>query len=278
MEVRLFALRDRICAWEFEEHLTGEYSAGAARPFKSKNSLDKISPSEYLLVPFTKKQLSEMEYIDKYASEFELAFDSATTIAPEADYSGLLRTTFGESSRVYQLYMIKSITPRISTNTSVLYLDFEAINMRICGWYGELVGSNGVTVFSGTAKPYSNDATITKHWHNVYSSLLPYTLNQLLSSEYIGSYKRYFVDMFRLARKIYTYGDTDSLFVKNTFGDEVYTFFRVKNIDSSMRIGSRTVSLNKACSLLGVDVPNVSHNPRYDVIKLRSYLEASNRL
>ncbi len=71
LEVKLFAVSDRICAWELFDTQARQYFNGSARPFKNVASHDKIPESGYYGVPYTKKQLKTFEYIGKYAEYFE---------------------------------------------------------------------------------------------------------------------------------------------------------------------------------------------------------------
>lgn len=152
------------------------------------------------------------------------------------------------------------------------------MNMRICGWYAIMVDGDEVKCFDGLAKPYTDDKYITRLWKNVYSGMLPYELDDIKNARHIRAYRNYFIDMFKKAKKIYTYGDTDALFVKTSFGEELYNFFKVKNVDVSMRIGSRTISLDKACSLFNITIEGSEHDPKNDVIKMMKYMEAGENL
>ena len=128
---------------------TSQYFNGSARPFKNAASHDKIPDSSYYGVPYTKKQLKAFEYIGKYAEYFEELFESAQIIIPEEKYDGVIKQTFGPESKVYQLYHEKAIEPTAPKFQPTLYIDFEAMNMRICGWYAELVGENDTQVYEG---------------------------------------------------------------------------------------------------------------------------------
>ena len=50
----------------------------------------------------------------------------------------------------------KAVAADAPVSKPILYIDFEAMNMRICGWYAELVDreKNETTVFEGIAKPF----------------------------------------------------------------------------------------------------------------------------
>ena len=278
LDLQIFTLRDKICAWEIYDPQKKAFYSGGARPFKSPASLEKIADSEYFDVPYTKKQLKSFDYIRSYADFFEEHFQETDAILPYGKYAGYMKNTFGEKSKVYRLFLEKAQAPKKPQFEPSLYIDFEAMNMRVCGWYGELVTEKGTQIFEGIAKPFSDARYITRLWKNTYSEMLPYTLEEILKAKHICSYKDYFLSMFRQARKIYTYGDTDSLFIKNTFGVDVYNFFRVKNLDISLRIGHRTLSLDKTCKLFGLEFTGASHNPKVDVQKMRGYIDASNRL
>ena len=97
-------------------------------------------------------------------------------------------------------------------------------------------------------------------------------------AKHIRSFEKYFINMFSRAKKIYTYGDTDSLFLKSSFGNDMFNFFRVRNVDCSMKIGNRVLSLEKSCRLMGVDLEGTAHNPKYDVQRMRAYLDKSEEL
>lgn len=278
LEIRFFTLKDKICAWEFYDTETRKFSSGGARPFKKSSSLDTVKSSDYYELPYTKKQLKGMEYIAFKKDEFEDAFLNAEEIQPYEKYDAALRQTFGITSQIYKLYAKKALPPIHIANNAKLYIDFEAINMRVCGWYGLLVDGDETFEYSGIAKPYTDDKYITRLWKNVYSGMLPYDIEEIKSSRHIRAYKNYFIDMFKKARHIYTYGDTDALFIKNSFGEDLYNFFKVKNVDVSMRMGARTISLDKACSLFDISVPGDDHDPKNDVIKMMKYMEAGEKL
>ena len=213
-----------------------------------------------------------------YASVFVEAFEAADVIIPHGKYMNTIKQTFGASSRVYELFCEKAAEPKVYDIPPTLYIDFEAMNMRICGWYAEFVSDDEETVFEGVAKPFSDMRYVTRLWNNTYEEMLPYSLDDLLRAKHVNSYKQYFVDMFRKARRIYTYGDTDALFIKRTFGDDVYDFFKVKNIDISMKFGNRILSLEKCCKLFGIEIEGDAHNPKFDVKKMRAYIDAGNAL
>lgn len=280
LEVKFFTLKEKICAWEIHDTATNQYYNGAARPFKSSASLDKILPSEYFPLPYTKKQLKSFEYIGRLAPFFEDLFKKADSIHPAAFYDHVLKHTFGPKSPVFQLYAEKAVAADAPASKPILYIDFEAMNMRICGWYAELVDreKNETTVFEGIAKPFSDNRYITRLWNNTYQDLLPYSLEDLYKAKHIRSFEKYFINMFSRAKKIYTYGDTDSLFLKSSFGNDMFNFFRVRNVDCSMKIGNRVLSLEKSCRLMGVDLEGTAHNPKYDVQRMRAYLDKSEEL
>ena len=274
LEIRFFTIKDKICAWEFYDSQTDKFSSGGARPFKRSASLDAIQPSDFYDLPYTKKQLKSMDYIASKKEEFEAAFTAADQIQPYEKYDSALRQTFGVNSSIYKQYVKKALPAKHIPNNAKLYIDFEAINMRICGWYAVMVDGEETTVYDGVSKPYTDDKYITRLWKNVYSGMLPYELDQIKKARHIRAYRNYFIDMFKKAKKIYTYGDTDALFVKTSFGDDLYNFFKVKNVDVSMRMGSRTVSLDKACKLFGITVEGDEHDPKNDVEKMMKYMEA----
>ena len=278
LEVKLFSMHNRICAWEMYSTNNNQFFAGGARPFKSVSTLESIKPSDFLEYPYTKKQMKQLEYIGKMSGYFKDIFEKYNEIQPEDNYEGLIKNTFGDNSEVYRLYKQKALPPRKPEYQPILYIDFEAINMCICGWYAELHTAHGVINFEGIARPYSDTRMIQRLWKVAYDRLLPYDLDSLLSAKHIRSYKSYFLSMFRKAKKIYTYGDTDALFVKSTFGDDMYNFFKVKNVDASLKLGNRILSLDKTCKLFGVNVEGDAHNPKCDVKKLIGYMEASSRL
>ena len=276
IELKLYPIKDRICAWEMTHG--DDVSGGGARPFRYSSSLDKIPDSDFLSLPYSKKQLKTFEYITTFAPMFEEAFESADCIVPYGKYSNVIKQTFGPKSRVFELFSEKAEAPKVYENPPSLYIDFEAMNMRICGWYAEFVCDDEVKVYEGVAKPYSDMRYVTRLWTNTYEEMLPYSLDDLLRSKHINSFKQYFVDMFRQARKIYTYSDTDALFIKRTFGDDIYDFFKVKNVDMSMKFGNRVLSLDKACKLFGIDIAGDHHDPKTDVKKMRAYIDAGNAL
>lgn len=278
LEIKLIAVRDRICAWEMFDTQARQYFNGNARPFKNVGSHDKLSESDYYSIPYTKKQLKTFEYIGKYAEYFEELFSAATVILPEEKYDHLVKATFGPESKVYQLYHEKAKEPAAPKFQPTLYIDFEAMNMRICGWYAELVCENETLVYEGIAKPFSDTKYVQRLWSRTYSDLLTYSIDELCEAKHIQNFERYFIEMFSKAKKIYTYGDTDALFVKKTFGAELYNFFKIKNIDACVKVAGRALSLDRACKLFGVSVEGDLHNPKYDVIKMKACLDMVNAL
>ena len=278
LEIKLIAVRDRICAWEMFDTQARQYFNGSARPFKTVASHDKLSESDYYSIPYTKKQLKTFEYIGKYAEYFEELFSAATVILPEEKYDHLVKATFGPESKVYQLYHEKAKEPTAPKFQPTLYIDFEAMNMRICGWYAELVCENETLVYEGIAKPFSDTKYVQRLWSRTYSDLLTYSIDELCEAKHIQNFERYFIEMFSKAKKIYTYGDTDALFVKKTFGAELYNFFKIKNIDACVKVAGRALSLDRACKLFGVSVEGDLHNPKYDVIKMKACLDMVNAL
>ncbi len=278
LEIKLITVHDRICAWEMFDTQARQYFNGSARPFKNAASHDKIPDSSYYGVPYTKKQLKAFEYIGKYAEYFEELFESAQIIIPEEKYDGVIKQTFGPESKVYQLYHEKAIEPTAPKFQPTLYIDFEAMNMRICGWYAELVGENDTQVYEGIAKPFSDTKYVTRLWERTYSGLLTYSVDEICAAKHVQNFERYFIEMFSKAKKIYTYGDTDALFVKKTFGTELYNFFKIKNVDACVKVAGRALSLDRACKLFGVTVEGDLHNPKYDVIKMRACLDKVNSL
>ena len=278
LEVRFFTLKDKICAWEFYDTQTSKFSSGGARPFKRLSSLDSVLPSDYYNLPYTKKQLKSFDYIALKKEEFEKAFLLADEIQPYEKYDSVIRQTFGINSNIYKLYAKKALPPKHIANNAQLYIDFEAINMRICGWYAILVDGEEKIVYDGISKPYTDDKYISRLWKNVYSGMLPYDIEQIKRARHIRAYKNYFIDMFRRAKHIYTYGDTDALFIKTSFGEDLYNFFKVKNIDVAMRMGSRTISLDKACGLFNINTEGDEHDPKNDVEKMMKYMEAGKQL
>lgn len=278
LEVKLFTLKDKICAWEFFIPETQEFNAGGARPFKRSMSLDTVLSSEFFSVPYTKKQLKSFDYIADKRQFFEEMFFAADVIQPYEKYDNALKQTFGPTSQVYKLYEAKALEPRYSANKAELYIDFEAMNMRICGWYAQLVDGDNMREYSGLAKPYSDERRVRWLWKNTYSKMLPYEYENIAKAKYIHGYKNYFIDMFSKAKRIYTYGDTDALFIKYSFGDELYNFFKVKNVDVSVKLGNRTISLDNACKLFNVTVEGDSHDPKNDVLKMRAYMDASKEI
>ena len=278
LEVKLFSMHNRICAWEMYSTEDNQFFAGGARPFKSASTLESIRPSEFLEYPYTKKQMKQLEYIGKMSGYFKDILQKYDRVQPEDNYDGLIRNTFGDKSEIYRLYKEKALPPCKPEFQPVLYIDFEAINMRICGWYAELHTNRGIINFEGVARPYSDTKMIQRLWRLAYDKLLPYDLDTLLSAKHIKTYINYFLSMFRKAKRIYTYGDTDALFVKTTYGEDVYNYFKVKNVDASLKLGNRTLSLDKTCKLFGVHVEGDAHNPKCDVKKLIGYMEESKKL
>lgn len=278
LEIKLIAVRDRICAWEMFDTQARQYFNGSARPFKNVASHDKLSESDYYSIPYTKKQLKTFEYIGKYAEYFEELFSAATVILPEEKYDHLVKATFGPESKVYQLYHEKAKEPAAPKFQPTLYIDFEAMNMRICGWYAELVCENETLVYEGIAKPFSDTKYVQRLWSRTYSDLLTYSIDELCEAKHVQNFERYFIEMFSKAKKIYTYGDTDALFVKKTFGAELYNFFKIKNIDACVKVAGRALSLDRACKLFGISVEGDLHNPKYDVIKMKACLDMVNAL
>ena len=234
-------LHDKICAWEILDHDTGKFSSGGARPFKSAASIEKIPASDFFRLPYTKKQYKTFEHISKYADFFGDIFEAASVIRPYGKYAGVLRHTFGPESRASLLFAQKATDPIKSACVPTLYIDFEAMNMRVCGWYGELVTDRGTTIFEGIAKPYSDVKYVRRLWNKTYSRLLSYSVDDICACKHISSFQEYFADMFRQAHRICTYGDTDAMFIKNTFGNDLYHFFKVKNVDVSVRLGNRVL-------------------------------------
>ena len=278
-EIKFYILKEKICAWSICDNVNKIYYNGAACPFKNTRSLDIIQNSDYYGLPYTKKQIKSFEYIGKYTEQFENIFTEAETLSPVEKYDNVIKNTFGPRSKVYQLYKEKAQPVKEIRQKPDLYIDFEAINMRVCGWYGELVYSDGKKeVFEGIARPFSDKHYVKRLWDNTYGNLLSYDFDDIAEANHIRSYLRYFSSMFSKARKIYTYGDTDALFIKSTFGVEMYNFFKVKNVDCSLRVGSRTVSLEKTCKLFNIDLEGVLHDPKYDVQCMQAYLQKSEEL
>ncbi len=273
LDVKFTLLRDRICAWEITEN-SGVFHAGFARPFKRGASMDKILPSEFFPIPYTKKQLLAAPFIGEYENKILDWFENADTIIPHGRYANAIRQTFGQSSRLATIFEEKASEPVKDKVESVLYVDFEAIDMRICGWYAKLVCGEEETEFSGIVKPYSDMNRLKKKFDSIYSKLLPYSFEEIASARHVKSREYYFLDMFRRADKIYTYGDTDALFVKHSFGDQIYNFFRVKNVDVSMRMAGKTLSLDKVCRIFNLDIAGAEHDPKVDVIKMMSFVQA----
>ncbi len=189
-----------------------------------------------------------------------------------------MKQTFGPTSSICRLYDEKATDPRFAPNKAELYIDFEAMNMRICGWYAQLVDGDNTIEFSGLSKPFSDERRLRWLWKSTYQKMLPYSLDDILRAKHIHAYRSYFIELFKRARHIYTYGDTDALFLKYSFGDELYNFFRVKNVDMSVRMGNRTLSLDKTCALLGITVEGDEHDPKNDVLKMRAYMDKVKQL
>ncbi len=254
------------------------YYNGGARPFKSTASLDKLQPSDFYNSPYTKKQLKTFEYIGKMESFFSEVFTNATSIVPDGKYENIIKHTFGPNHEIYRLYQEKAVEPAPPAFQPILYIDFEAMNMRICGWYAELICENETIVYEGIAKPFSDSKYVHRLWDRVYNELLTYSIDDICEAKHIRNYERYFIDMFSRAKKIYTYGDTDALFVKKTFGNDLYNFFKIKNIDACVKVANRALSLDKCCKLFGVQVEGDLHNPKYDVLKMRACLQTIDNL
>lgn len=204
---------------------------------------------------------------------FETLFAETDKIVPDGKYEGILKHTFGPESKVVKLFTEKAIAPPSPSFQPTLYIDFEAMNMRICGWYAELVTEEETLVFEGIAKPFANAKYVRRLWDRVYHELLTYSVEDICAAKHVHSFERYFIEMFAKAKKIYTYGDTDALFVKKTFGNDLYNFFKIKNIDASVRVANRVLSLDRACKLFGVDLEGDAHNPKYDVKRMRACLD-----
>ena len=278
LHVKLFTVRDKICAWDMHDDVSDTYYNGGARPFKNKSFMDELNSSDFYDSPFTRKQLKALPYIIKKADLFEEAFENADSITPEGNYENIIKSTFGDKSNVYKLYHEKAIAPEISTFKPTLYIDFEAVNMRICGWYAELELENETITYEGIAKPFSDTRFMKRMWDKVYSELLPYSFDDIMNAPHINKFKRYFIDMFSKAKKIVTYGDTDAFFVQKTFGDDLYNFFKIKNSDVSIHYGNTSISLEKLCKLCNVQMDGAVHDPKIDVLKMRRCLEIINEL
>ena len=108
--------------------------------------------------------------------------------------------------------------------------------------------------------------------------MLFYDIEEIIKSPHIRTFRYQFMEMFREARKIYTYGDTDAMFVKYSFGDEVFKFFKQKNVDASVKIANRAISLDRACKLFGIYVSGDDHDPMTDVKKMQACLMRSTEL
>lgn len=280
LHLKLIVLREKICAWEMEDDVTKRRCSGAARPFKRTSSLDKITSAELLRLPYTKKQLKSMEFIGKQAEVFHEYFDAADKILPAANYENVLKQTFGAESDIYNLYVEKAFPPKQNSQYPILMIDFEAINMRICGWYAQLIQEDGTVVqeYEGMAKPFSDTKMIRRLWKNTYSKLLTYDIDELVECKHIHSFKRYFAQMFSDAKKIYTYGDTDALFVKHTYGEEMFRLFKTRNVDMCVRLGNRQLSLEKTCHLFGIELDGDAHNPKTDVLRMKEYINRISQL
>lgn len=248
-------------------------NAGCARPFKRTSTLDGILTSEFYGLPYTRKQLKLAPYIGDFKDMLEELFQNADSIQPFEKYDGILKQTFGPASSICKIYEEKAVDPKFTPNKAELYIDFEAMNMRICGWYAQLIDGDNILEFSGTAKPFSDERRLRWLWKTTYQKMLDYSIEDIIRSRHIHGYRGYFMDLFKRARHIYTYGDTDALFLKYSFGEEMYNFFRVKNVDVSVHMGNRTLSLDKTCKLLDIHVEGGDHDPRTDVIKMMKYMQ-----
>ncbi len=271
-------MKEKICAWEIHDTASNSYYNGGARPFKSGGSFEKLQATDYYDCPYTKKQLKTFDYIGQKAEFFEDIFDKADVILPEERYDNILKHTFGAESKVYRLYAEKAKQLAESSFKPTLYIDFEAMNMRICGWYAELVCENETIVYEEIAKPFSDSTYVKRLWSRVYCDLLTYSVDDICEAKHIRTFERYFIDMFSKAKKIYTYGDTDALFVKKSFGNDLYNFFKIKNVDASVKVANRPLSLDKSCKLFGINIEGATHNPKYDVKKMRACLDAVSAL
>ncbi|MBE5760170.1 MAG: hypothetical protein E7332_09160 [Clostridiales bacterium] len=277
LDLKLFLLRDRICAWEFSES-SGRFEVGMARPYKRLSSLDRLYPSDFTNVPYSKKQLKAAPYIDNFTPDFIEAFSRCDRIMPFGDYENAIRQSFGEKSAVYTLYKQKAQMPRPAEKYNELYIDFEAVDMKICGWYAVLVTGDERIEYEGIANPFTDEKKLRRKYESVYSQLLPYSIEDIVAAPHIERFQNYFIDMFRQAKKIYTYGDTDALFVKHSFGDHIYNFFKVRNVDMSVKLGNRNLSLDKTCKLFGIKIDGEEHDPKIDVEKMMAYMEATKQL
>lgn len=273
LEVRFFTLKEKICAWDILDTETGEVYAGVARPFKKSAALDAVLTSEFYGLPYTRKQIKLAEYIGDYKEMLEELFKKADTIQPYEKYNGILKQTFGPLSNICRIYEEKAVEPKFAPNKAELYIDFEAMNMRICGWYAKLIDGENVIEFSGTAKPFSDERRLRWLWKTTYQKMLDYSIDDIIRSRHIHGFRGYFIDLFKRARHIYTYGDTDALFIKYSFGEEMYNMFRVKNVDVSARMGNRTLSLDKTCKLLDIVIEGGEHDPKTDVLKMMAYMD-----
>ena len=271
-------MKEKICAWEIHDSSANTYYNGGARPFKSASSLDKLQLSDFYNSPYTKKQLKTFEYIGKMTDFFKDLFEKADSILPDGKYENIIKHTFGPESVVFSLYTQKAQEIAAPLFQPTLYIDFEAMNMRICGWYAELICENEIIVYEGIAKPFSDSKYVRRLWNHVYNELLTYSIDDICEAKHIRSYERYFIDMFSKAKKIYTYGDTDALFIKKTFGNDLYNFFKIKNIDACVKIASRVLSLDKSCKLFGINIEGDAHNPKFDVQKMRACLNVVENL
>ena len=278
LHIKLFQISNRICAWDITDTATNSYYNGGARPFKSASALDKLPASEFHDCPFTRKQLKNFKYIGTYEKMFSEVFEKADEIIPEGNYEYMLKYTFGDNSKAYKTYKKKASPPQKSLFQPTLYIDFEAIDMNICGWYGELVLEDRTVTYEGIAKPFSNLKHLERAWNKIYSNILRYNYADIVSAKHIKTYENYFVSMFSKAKKIVTYGDTDALFVQRTFGDDLFNFFKIKNIDASFRSDNRVVSLDKLSKLCNVTVEGELHDPKYDVKIMRKCLEVIENL
>ena len=277
LDLKLYLLRDRICAWEFSLS-SGRVESGVARPFKRMASMDKVYPSDIEDIPYTLKQLKAAPRIDSFAGVFLEAFSKCDRIRPHEDYENTVKQTFGEKSAVYSMYVNKVDKHKTKEVHNYLYIDFEAVDMKICGWYGVLSDGNTEREYQGIARPFRDEKRLRRKYAAVYADLLPYSVEDILAAPGIEHFQNYFIDMFRQARKIYTYGDTDAYFIKNTFGEHVFNMFKARHVDMSVKLGNRNISLMKACRLFGVEVEGEEHDPKIDVKRMMAYMEATKDL
>lgn len=273
MKVKFYILKDRVCAWEFNMP-SGESFAGFARPYKRSTSLDKLVASDFFNIPYTKKQLKNAEFIGNFESVIVHHLKNAEVVTPCGKYNNALKQTFGEGSELFKVFEEKAGIV-VEEPPAELFIDFEAIDMRICGWYGEMRTGDEIEIFFGTAKPYSDMKRLKWKYESVYKDLMSYTFDEIAGSRHINSFESYFMNMVRRATKIYTYGDTDALFIKYTYGENFYNYFKVKNVDCSVRVGPSVLSLDRATRLFNIDIEGVSHDPRYDVERMMMIVEAA---